>query len=305
MNKLIFAMLIIGSVPSFFAQELSLTPHLTNNLSFFNPAFIGKDYLIQATAQHNIFSKIWTDRLPSQSLVAYEQRFDNINSGISIQASTNDFILMRRSSLLLGYSYVFRLKKEKTALRFGVSGGLRNLQSDVFPVGPDAYINKPNRFTINGGVAYTSGNLNIGYSFMQINGKHRWNEFSYPFTSVHTLYADYTFQLKRPKNTTLKSALITHYDGVGIDLYFVNRLNFNNRMYILAGYSNGRNNYYSYSVGIGFNFLEHFSMGYAFENRRMSMLNNNQFSQNHELVLGFRLIDKPKKRASFIGTPAF
>lgn len=298
-------MLIIGSVPSLFAQELSATPHLTNNLSFFNPAFTAKDHWISTSLQHNTYIHGSPNPFQNQNLICYEQYFDAISSGISIQASMQNMSFYRRSSLLLGYSYVLRLKKEKTALRFGVSGGLRNLQSDLFPVGPDAYINKPNRFTINGGVVYTNGNFNIGYSFMQINGKHRWTEMSYPFTSGHTLYADYTFLIKRHKNTTLKSALITHYDGMGIDLYFVNRLNFNNRMYILAGYSNGQHNNYSYSVGIGFNFLEHFSMGYAFENRRMSMLNNSQFSQNHELVLGFRLIDKPKKRTSFIGTPAF
>jgi hypothetical protein len=211
----------------------------------------------------------------------------------------------KRSSLLLAYSYILPLKKEKSALRFGVSGGLRNLHSNLIPLGPDEYINKPNRFTINGGIAYTNQQFNIGYSFMQMNGKHRWTEFSYPFTSVHTLYADYTFKVLRGKNTTFKSGIITNYDGFRMDVYWANRVDFNQKWYALSSLSGGRNYVFGYGIGIGVTFLECLTMGYAYENRKLSKLNNTQHSHNHEFVLGYRLRNKPAKHMKTTGTPAF
>lgn len=304
LKKLMFCIVGLCSLNKILAQELSVTPNIMNNLGFFNPAFVAKDHWISATAQHNTFIN-GSPSLYNQNLLAYEQFFESINSGISIQASMASYGPFRRSSLLLAYSYMLPLKKEKSALRFGVSGGLRTLQSDLFPVGPDAYINKPNRFTINGGIAYTSQHFNIGYSFMQMNGKHRWTEFSYPFTSVHTLYADYTFKVLRGKNTTLKSGIITNYDGFGMDIYWANRVDFNKKWYALSSFSRGRNYTFGYGIGIGVTFLECLTMGYAYENRKLSNLNNTQHSHNHEFVLGYRLQSRPKKQIRTTGTPSF
>ena len=287
------------------AQELSNTPHMMNNLSFFNPAFIGKDYYTLLNGQLNLFESSGSDRLNHQGALSFQQRFDKINSGISIQASQNENGPFRRNSILLGYSYFIPLKNENHTLRFGVSGGLRNNQSSLASIGNDNYSITPNRLVLNSGLAYSSKHFSIGYSYMQINGKHRWTENSLPFFSGHTLYTDYLFKVARGKNTTLKSGLIVNYIDQTFDFYFSNKLDFNQRLYILAGFSKGIEFINAYSIGIGYTFMEKYAMGYALEVRQLSKLNQTARMFNHELVFSYHLREKFMKSTRVIGTPSF
>jgi hypothetical protein len=298
-------MIVLFHIQLIGAQELSNTPHMMNNLSFFNPAFIGKDYYIKVNGQLNVFATDNSDRIYHQGALNFEHRLNKINSGISIQASQHEIGPFRKNSILVGYSYFIPLKKENQALRFGISGGLRNNQSSLVSLGNENFSITPNQLVLNTGIAYSSEYFNIGYSFMQVNGKHRWTENSLPFYSGHTIYTDYTFKVLRGKNTTLKSGLIVNFIDQSFDFYFINKLNFNHRLYLLAGFTNGAIYNYGYTLGIGFTFLDKYSLGYALEIRQLSKLVPSHKAYNNELIFGYHLNKKQSKHKNTIGTPTF
>jgi type IX secretion system PorP/SprF family membrane protein len=286
----------------FFAigQEYSPSTNYLQNITEYNPAYLGKDYTFRVHAQHTqtFYNNV---HQPMRQFFMYEQHFDSLNSAIGIQADQLRYGIMRHRNYLLAYRYEWRLSSDFSML-LGLSGGVSSLHFDDTPIlyptpVPDFIGTHDYQPVINGGLAAAWRMLTFGYSARQFNRPYFEKSFI-QMTIQHTLFGRYLYQINR--KLILHATLLAYTHNGFHTIQPAVRMDYNHQFFVQIGSRNTE----GIHLSAGITLKKHVSIGYSFESLNENILSNSRIQQ-HEVFMSYQRIRKPRPRFMFSGTPSF